>query len=549
MEVKKYILLLRRRIWLILLSAILVGAVTFVVNSNRTKLYRSTAEFLIDVAAGSGSQREYAGQLIAKGLVQDYLQIIPTKPIASEVLRRLSPQYPEMEYWSPNRLLGMMNLHSPFETQIINISVQDNNPERAADIANMVGVVFSEVNASRSASRFSVPIEKLDNQLAQLDARIGVIEIEISQFGEAKTPAEKSEYSSLERSLSELQMNYNTVFQTRLDLDIEQARSLNNFIGTEPATPNENPIGPRVRSNTMMATMVAVFITLGIVLLLDYLDDTIKDRNGVFESTQLSSLATISYINGTNPADRLIVHNSPRNPISEAYRMLRTNLSFASINSDMNCVLVSSSSPSEGKSTTSANLAAVLAQTGRRVVLVDADLRRPSQHKIFELSNSFGLTTALMNKAEPVAQYLQETRVPGLSLLASGSIPPNPAELLYSTRMQDVLYELRQVADFVLIDTPPVLTVADASILAPNVNGCVLVAEVGRTQVEMLVQATERMRSAGANMFGVVLNRYNAHSAEYYYSKKYYAQDLPLENEPTPGYSRRMLATLFSSGD
>ncbi|MGB1251633.1 MAG: polysaccharide biosynthesis tyrosine autokinase [Candidatus Promineifilaceae bacterium] len=552
MEVRKYWALLRRRFWIILLSAVLAGVIAFTVNSNRVKLYRSTADFLIDVAAGSGSQREYAGQLIAKGLVQDYLQIIPTSPIANEVIERLSEDYPEMADWSARRLLGMINLSSPFETQLISISVVDNNRQRAADIANMIGVVFGEVNAERSKSRFSVPIEKLDDQLSGLDGRIGEIEIAISQFGEADTAAEEAELSRLQRSLNELQTNYNTAFQTRLDLDIEQARSLNNFIGTEPAIASFIPISPRTNSNTVMAVAVVAFVALGIVLLVDYLDDTVKSPNEVFDHTGLSSLATISYIEGVNPPDRLIAHKAPRDPVSEAYRMLRTNLSFASISSEMNCVLVTSSSPGEGKSTTSANVATVLAQTGRRVILVDADLRRPSQHKIFELSTNLGLTTALLDTTMPITHHLQQTKVPGLRLMASGPVPPNPAELLNSARMQEVLQGLLEDADFVLVDTPPVLTVADAAILAPNVNGCVLVAEVGKTQMEMLEQANARMRNAGANMFGIVMNRYNARSAGYYYydaNNKYYTQDYKAEPATAAGGPRRVLVTLFGFGD
>lgn len=550
MEVRKYWALLRRRFWIILVSAILAGVIAFVVNSNRVKLYRSTAEFLIDVAA-SGGQRDYVGGVIAEGLVPDYLEIIPTSPIAREVIVRLKDDYPEMANWSPQTLLRKVSLNSPFETQIINISVVDEDAERAADIANMMGLVFGEVNAERLKSRFSVPIEKLDDQLAELDEGIGEIQIQISQFGDAETAAEEAELSRLDRSLNELQTNYNTAFQTRLDLDIDQARSLNDFIGTEPAIVSRSPISPRTNSNTVLAAAVAAFAALGVVLLLDYMDDTVKSPVEVFDHTGLSSLATISYIEGANPPDRLIAHKAPRDPVSEAYRMLRTNLSFASISSEMNCVLVTSSSPGEGKSTTSANVATVLAQTGRRVILVDADLRRPSQHKIFELATNLGLTTALLDTTMPITHHLQQTKVPGLRLMASGPVPPNPAELLNSPRMREVLDGLLKDADFVLVDTPPVLTVADAAILAPNVNGCVIVAQVGKTRMELLAHATERMRNAGANMYGVVMNRYSQSAAGYYYhdNNTYYAQDYKTETTDTSGGPRRVLATLFGFGD
>src|SRR5690606_12110832 len=151
-----------------------------------------------------------------------------------------------------------------------------------------------------------------------------------------------------------------------------------------------------------------------------------------------------------------------------AYRMLRTNLEFTAVDGGLKSVLVTSSSPGEGKSTTTANLAVVLAQAGKRVILVDADLRRPIQHKIFDMSNNHGLTTALLDSQSPATHHLQPTAVANLQLMSSGPLPPNPADLLDSQRMLQLLEELQQLADVVLLDTPPVLMVADATILAPR---------------------------------------------------------------------------------
>ncbi|MCA9976139.1 MAG: CpsD/CapB family tyrosine-protein kinase, partial [Anaerolineales bacterium] len=230
----------------------------------------------------------------------------------------------------------------------------------------------------------------------------------------------------------------------------------------------------------------------------------------------------IAFIKGDKPADRLITHFRPRDPISEAYRVLRTNLSFSAVDKELQDILITSSSPGEGKSTTVANLGTVMAQMGKRVIIVDADLRRPVQHKVFSVPNNQGLTTALLDQQTPVMEHVQSTKIPGLSILASGPIPPNPAELLNSHRMAHVMNELRLGADLIIFDTPPALTVADASILAPQVDGCILVVEVGKTRRDTFLQAVQRMQKTGANLFGTALNRLQPGRGGYYYDYYYY---------------------------
>ena len=210
------------------------------------------------------------------------------------------------------------------------------------------------------------------------------------------------------------------------------AGKIHNFLPIEAARSTPVPISPRTRTNTVLASIVGLMLTLGIILVLDYLDDSVKTPDEAVQTTGASTLATIAYIKGDKPSDRLITQSAPRAPISEAYRVLRTNLNFSTIDSELRSVLVTSSAPGEGKSTTTANIAVVMAQTGKRVVLIDADLRKPTQHKVFDASNNHGLTTALLDSSTQVSSHLQPTRTPGLMLMASGPLPPNPAELLNS---------------------------------------------------------------------------------------------------------------------
>jgi non-specific protein-tyrosine kinase len=201
----------------------------------------------------------------------------------------------------------------------------------------------------------------------------------------------------------------------------------------------------------------------------------------------------------------LITISEPRSPISEAYRALRTNLDFASLDRALKTLVVTSAGVGEGKSTTLANLAVVSAQAGRKVVLVDADLRRPTLHQIFGLGNETGLTTVMMDDAALAAPPLQEAGVEDLSVLTSGPLPPNPAELMGSRRMEEVVAALAERADQVFFDTPPVVAVTDAAVLSTKVDGVLLVISAGKTRREYARTAVQRLEQIKARLVGTVL--------------------------------------------
>ncbi len=219
---------------------------------------------------------------------------------------------------------------------------------------------------------------------------------------------------------------------------------------------------------------------------------------------------------------RLIVHEQVKSPISEAYRTLRTNLLFSKIVGELKVIIFTSAGPGEGKSTTVANLAVSLANSGKRVILMDCDLRKPTQHKIFGRKNR-GLTNALVENLA-VTDLIQDTDIENLKVLTSGPIPPNPSELLGSRNMQGIIDCLKKEADFLLIDTPPVVAVTDVCVLVGKVDGVALVLDTGTIKPEMAQKAKELLRKANARLLGVVLNRVEieAEHAYYYY---YYDSD------------------------
>jgi non-specific protein-tyrosine kinase len=201
----------------------------------------------------------------------------------------------------------------------------------------------------------------------------------------------------------------------------------------------------------------------------------------------------------------LVTLRDPRSPAAEAYRTLRTNIQFSSLDKPLQTLLATSTAPDEGKSTTIANLAVTMAQAEQRVILVDCDLRRPTLHTFFDLSNEAGLTSMILAQ-EDAGIPLQDTGVAGLSLLASGPLPPRPADVLGSRRMEAVIARLRAEADIVLFDTPPVVAVIDAAVLATKVDGVLLIFQANQTNRDRACQARQILEKFKANIVGVVLN-------------------------------------------
>ncbi|KNH16802.1 capsular biosynthesis protein [Priestia megaterium] len=218
---------------------------------------------------------------------------------------------------------------------------------------------------------------------------------------------------------------------------------------------------------------------------------------------------------------RLLAHNSPKDPVAEQYRTIRTNIQFSNVDQDIKTIVVTSSGAEEGKSTTTSNLATVYAQQGLNVLLIDADLRKPTGHYTFRLENHIGLTNVLTRQST-LAQAVQESEIPHLSVLTSGPIPPNPSELLASAQMAELLKEMKEQFDMIIFDTPPILAVADAQILANQVDGTILVVSSGKTEKDAALKSKELLSNAQGKLLGVVLNNRKVEEGNYYY---YYGQN------------------------
>lgn len=241
---------------------------------------------------------------------------------------------------------------------------------------------------------------------------------------------------------------------------------------------------------------------------------------------------------------RLVVQDDPKSPAAEAIRTLRTNLQYLSLDKPVKSIMVTSALPAEGKTTIAGNLAVALADAGSQTILVGADLRKPAVHKLFSCDHKVGITTILTGHTT-LEQALQKTSHPNLKLLAAGPVPPNPAEMLGSKAMRSLVEQLRKMADIVIYDGAPVLAVTDASLLAPVVDGTLLVVHMGHTPREAVRQAKEQLEKVNATILGVVANRVDVSRGRSYYYYYYYGTDERNSNGYNGKVGERKLAHLL----
>ena len=278
----------------------------------------------------------------------------------------------------------------------------------------------------------------------------------------------------------------------------------------EPAVPPDVPISPRPLINAILGGVLGLLIAIGIAAAVTYFRDVVRDAEEVFEVTGLSTLGMIGRMRAVQATRRSTDwrrFSTHGRTVAEAYRMLRANVAFAAGQLPIRTLLVTGSIPDEGKTVTAANLAVVFAQSGLRVVLVDGDLRKPGVHLIFDLPNAAGLTTLLADKSVAIDTVAQVTEQGNLTVITSGPLPPNPAELLGSQRMRGVLERLALEAELIILDSPPLLAVTDSAVLSAMVDGTLLVIDSGRSRRRAVRAARQSLARAGANVLGVALNR------------------------------------------
>jgi capsular exopolysaccharide synthesis family protein len=319
----------------------------------------------------------------------------------------------------------------------------------------------------------------------------------------ARTPEEQARLDVLEARLVSLRATYAALLQNASTV------AANRVSVIDPAVAPLEASSPKVLLNTILAGILGMLLAIGVVYLLEHLDNRMKSAEHVETVTGLPNLGTILRMPG--PADREPFYRMatllyPRSPAAEAFRTIRTNIEFASIDKPFRTIAVTSAAPGEGKTVTASNLAVAFAQSGRRTILVDADLRRPGVHDMFSLANAAGLTDLVHSDTIRVDDVLRRTDNPNLTVITAGIVPPNPAELLGSARMEVILDRLRDSAEIIVFDTAPVGAVTDAAILAAKSDATLFVVQPYKTTERTVRRGREALAKVNARVIGTVLN-------------------------------------------
>lgn len=377
-------------------------------------------------------------------------------------------------------------------------------------------------------------VERARAQENELRAALTLQEKEVMEFNKVA-----AEYRLLKDSHATLSRAHNSVSQRIEEIEIAMAAGSreDGLFVVAPAQEPTQPIKPRKARSMLLAMVVGLLLGIGLCFFLDYLDTSIKTKEEVETLLAAPVLGFVpSFRDGeARPADGapvnmdLLALEKPRSPIAEAFRSVRTSLSFTRLGSGCQQFAVTSALPSEGKTLVSTNVAIALAQTGKRVLLVDADMRRPRVHKVFRVDATIGLSNLLAGQeGASIEAAVKSTQVPNLSILPSGPIPPNPAELLGSTQMAGLVQRLGERFDCVVYDTPPAVSVTDSAVLARTISGVLLVVRTFTTDRSVVGHARELLDTAGARLIGVILNGVDMphggypYYGYYYYSNSYY---------------------------
>ena len=359
-------------------------------------------------------------------------------------------------------------------------------------------IIQLEIDASAAATRAA----GIATSLKAADARL-------NQF-----PLWENYYQRLESRIKSSQERSKYWSDQAQNIELRLKTISTNIQPIERALLPTIPIRPKKQQNIILAAVIGLVLGFAIALLLELLDDRINSPEAAERVLRLPSLGHVPMVE--EEGLRLIRDISSFSPLMESYRSLRTNLNFAAVGNELRTLLITSSVPSEGKSTTAANLAMALALDGKRVVIVDADLRRPSQHKLFKVESNPGLTDVLVD-SHTLDDVMQPTNVENVWIVPAGSPPPNPAELLGSSAMERVVEQLKERADIVLFDTPPTLLVADSIVLSARMDGVLLVVAFGDTKKANIRRSVELLQRAGTSVLGTVLNRISSPGGGYYY--------------------------------
>lgn len=518
MELKHYLSILRRWGWIMVLCTALAGIASYWFSSRQPRVYEGVSQYLVGPVLDNPNVR--ASDLQASGAVgQTYVALATTRPILQNVIDKLNLKRSDGSQLDPGDLTPNVSASWLDATQVLTIRARAADPDAAASISNAIGDTLIERSPGGPKSLQVQRQQDALTQIARLQENIRAIETEMDQLSaQVQQTTDQIAQRALIVRLDERRAQLATSQRALSDqYTIVQSSSTNQIGVLQPAVSNPTPIAPEIVRNVLAALIAGLVLGLAAMLLFEYFTDVIYTPEELRKASGLPYLGGIARHKRLRSSDssQLVVQARPETLSAESYRMLRTNLQLAGTDLHLPSLLVTSPSRGDGKSEIAANLAASLARTGKHVILVDGNLRRPRIAALFGLPEEQGLSNLLDGPGQQIAPRPIES-IPGLSVVPAGAVAPNSSEILGAQQMFRLIQEFKVQADVVIFDSPPLLY-SDALVLAPQVDGVLLVVNSGATGRENTINAVESLRLVGANLIGSVLNRVKAGPAYSYY--------------------------------
>lgn len=539
-DLRDYLQVLRRRKTVIVLSVVVVLGIALVLSYLQTPRYAATAKLLLKPRSNQsifGSNAQSSGD--PARAVQTEIEVIGTEPVQDLVRKAIGTAPP-------------VRVQPVGQTDLVTVRSESTDPKRAGLVANAYARAYIDFRRKQSLDELSAASEEVQTKATGLQKQIdnlGATTAALPACVDARTtPDACSQRTAADATATQRRTTLISqlgLFQQRLDqLQVDSALASGGAQLITPASTPTVPFQPTPKRNAVLAVVLGLLFGVGLAFLVEYLDDSIKGKEDFERAVPgLGVLGLIPAVPDWKAREqcRLVSLSDPTSSGAEAYRMLRTSIQFLGIDREVRVIQVTSASAREGKTTTLANLAVAFASSGLRTVAVCCDLRRPRLHEFFGLDNAVGFTSVLLGDVA-LAKALQP--VPGqerLLVLASGQLPPNPAELLSSSRTADLLRNLAAQVDIVLVDSPPVLPVTDALVLCQRVDSTVLVSSAGTTTRKAVHRAAELLHQVNAPLVGAVLNGvdeqsgyggYGGYGGYAGYTSRYYKQTVSSSGEP-----------------
>ncbi len=526
-DLREYLAILRARRTIVLATLAFVIAVAAAFTYTRTPIFESTARVLVKALPTSPSNVYFA----PPPNLDTEAELIGSERVASEVVEDLGGGV------SINEALDSLDVEPLFETEVLKVTFSSSSPEIARDGANLFAEHY--ISTRLETARSALEVVRSGIQERATHARTRLLRL-TAAIRRAERKGDDALASSLEVERQVLIARIGNLVQRLTDLSPDRSLTLGAGEVIEPARLPGSPASPNKILIAILALVLGTAGGVAAAFIRDRLDDRFRGRMDLVKVARAPVLATIpAYPKGRKRSTEgivdvselgqrtLVIQSDPQGAASEAYRTLRTAVEFLAEEHGYKSFVVTSPLPEEGKTATTANLGAAIAQTGRRVILISADLRRPTLEGYFGVPREPGLSGRLLDPLTLMYTYIKETPIANLQVMPSGAIPHNPAELLTTPRLNQVIDQLVERFDMVIFDSPPVLPVADAAIIASKADATILVVDGAKTRRSAVEHAREALDKVSANVIGVVLNAYDLSSFPHYYdysSARYYRQ-------------------------